>query len=519
MGMKMEKTALTKKDMALIYDVTTCLHSIRDLDEMLQNVLHKIKIVFQIEGASIALHEAEAKEFYFIKTIEPEKNGDFLRMSRMRFPDHVGIAGQVLRENRPIVVADVSRNEHFYQDIDLQEDFTTRSMICAPLQTRQGFIGVLYVINKVTGEFTKEEVRLLEILSGTIAIALENARLYGELRQYVTSLEIENRRLRSEVQARFNLQGIIGSSPAMRRLFFLMEKVIETRTSVLIQGETGTGKELIAKVIHYMGPLKDKPFVVENCGAFAENLLESELFGHVKGAFTGAVTDKKGLFELADGGTVFLDEISETSPAMQVKLLRVLQEGQVRPVGGDHAIDIDIRLIASTNQDIEAEVRKGNVRQDLFYRINVFPIVIPPLRERKEDIPFLAAHFLNRFAEKMNSPVTGFTSRVLEYLSRFDWPGNVRELENEIERAVTLAGKEEKIKVNHLSEKITAAARQSLPAKVTRLPLKEATERIERQMVVNALQQADGNRSRAASLLGLSRQGLLNKIERYNLNL
>ena len=225
-----------------------------------------------------------------------------------------------------------------------------------------------------------------------------------------------------------------------------------------------------------MGPLKDRPFVVENCGAFAENLLESELFGHVKGAFTGAVKDKKGLFELGSGGTVFLDEISETSPAMQVKLLRVLQEGQIRPVGGDHTIDIDIRLIASTNLDLEAEVRKGKFRQDLFYRINVFPIVIPPLRERSEDIPLLAAHFLNRFTEKMNSPVTGFTPRVLEYLSRFDWPGNVRELENEIERAVTLAGAESKVKMNHLSEKITAAGRQALPFNVTQLPLKEATE-------------------------------------------
>jgi len=515
----MKKTNLTKRDMALIYEVTTSLHAIRDLDDMLRHVLKKIKIVFQIEGASIALHNAEEREFNFIKTIEPDESRESFRTNRICFPDHVGIAGQVLRENRPIVVADASKDERFYKGIDLQENFTTRSMICAPLQTRKGFIGVLYAINKVMGEFTKEEAQLLEILSGTIAIALENARLYGELKQSVTSLENENRQLRSDAQTRFNLQGIVGSSSTMRRFFLLLEKVIETRTSVLIQGETGTGKELIAKVIHYMGPLKDRPFVVENCGAFAENLLESELFGHVKGAFTGAVKDKKGLFELGSGGTVFLDEISETSPAMQVKLLRVLQEGQIRPVGGDHTIDIDIRLIASTNLDLEAEVREGKFRQDLFYRINVFPIVIPPLRERSEDISLLAAHFLNRFTEKMNSPVTGFTPRVLEYLSRFDWPGNVRELENEIERAVTLAGAESKVKMNHLSEKITAAGRQALPFNVTQLPLKEATEQIERQMVAKALNQADGNRSQAASLLGLSRQGLLNKIERYNIKI
>jgi transcriptional regulator with GAF, ATPase, and Fis domain len=228
----MNKKTLTKRDMAVIYEVTTSLHAIRNLEDMLRNVLDKIKTVFQIEGASIALHDAEAGEFYFIKTVERDKNGDFIRMSRMRFPDHVGIAGQVLRENRPIVVSDVTRNEHFFKGIDLQENFETRSMICAPLRTRKGFIGVLYAINKLEGEFTKEESHLLEILSGTIAIALENARLYGELKQCVTALEIENRRLKSDAQARFNLQGIVGLSPAMRRLFLLLEKVIDTRTTV-----------------------------------------------------------------------------------------------------------------------------------------------------------------------------------------------------------------------------------------------------------------------------------------------
>lgn len=514
----MGNKSLTKKELALIHEVTMSLHAIRDLDEMLQSVLHKIKMVFQIEGASIALHDAEASEFYFIKTIEPEKDGDTIRSDRMRFSDHVGVAGQVMRENRAIVVADASADDHFYQGIDLQEDFTTRSMICAPLKTRKGFIGVLYAINKVTGRFTETETRLMEILSGTIAIALENARLYGELKQSVTSLEMENQRLKSDAQTRFNLQGIVGSSPAMRRLFRLLDKVIGTPTSVLIHGETGTGKELIAKVIHYMGPLKEKPFVAENCGAFAENLLESELFGHVKGAYTGAIATKKGLFAMADGGTVFLDEISETSPPMQVKLLRVLQERQIRPVGSDQTIDINIRLIASTNLDLEDEVKQGRFRRDLFYRINVFPIQIPPLRQRREDIPLLATHFLTRYARQANRTITGFTPQAIDYLSRFDWPGNVRELENEIERAVTIAGKSDTVKVTHLSEKISAAARQALPNYVSNLHLKEATEQMERKMVTNALQQSTGNRSKAAGILGISRQGLLNKIERYKIN-
>ena len=513
----MKNLSLTKQDLALFYEVSSSLHEIRGLDEMLQKILQKIKTVFQIEGASIALHDADAREFYFIKTVEQEEDSDYLKISRMRFPDHVGVAGWVRQENRFLVIPDVAKDKRFYPGIDLKHNFVTRSMICVPLRTRRGLIGVLYALNKKKGKFTEKEGQLLENISGTLAIAIENARLYGELKQYATTLAAENRRLRSDAQERFNLQGIVGSSPAMRRLFLLMEKVIDTNISVLIQGETGTGKELIARVIHYMGPLKDKPFIAENCGAFTENLLESELFGHVRGAFTGALGNKRGLFEMGDQGTVFLDEITETSAAMQVKLLRVLQEGQVRPVGAEKPIDINIRLIASTNRDLEAEVKKGNFRQDLFFRINVFPLVVPPLRERQEDIPLLAGYFLKRFAKKFKSPVTGFTPRALKYLSLFDWPGNVRELENEIERAMALAVNEKRISVAHLSEKVVISARHASAAQVGRLKLKDATMRLERRMVSDALKQADGNRSRAARILGLTRQGLLNKIDRYQI--
>ena len=514
----MSEAPLTRQDLALFYEVSRSLHAIRGLDEMLQDILKKIRAVFQIEGVSIALHDAKAKEFYFIKTVEAEINSDFLRMRRMRFPDHVGVAGWVLREGRPIVIPDVAQDKRFYNGVDLKESFITRSMICVPLRTRRGLIGVLYALNKKKGKFTEKEGRLLDNLSGTIAIAIENARLYGELKQYAHALAQENRRLRSDAQDRFNLQGIVGSSPAMRRLFLLMEKVIDTDITVLIQGETGTGKELIAKVIHYMGLRKDRPFAVENCGAFAENLLESELFGHVRGAFTGALSNKKGLFEMGDKGTVFLDEISETSTAMQVKLLRVIQEGQVRPVGAEKPVDIDIRLLASTNRDLETEVKNGKFRQDLFFRINVFPLVVPPLRERKTDIPLLAGHFLERYARKLKRPVTEFTPRALEYLTLFDWPGNVRELENEIERAIALSVNEKRIRVSHLSDKIVTSARQTASVKAGELKLKDATRRLEKKMVTDALKLSNGNRSQAARLLGLTRQGLLNKIERYDIS-
>jgi Nif-specific regulatory protein len=514
-----QEALLTKEDLTLFYEVSTSIHAIRDLDEMLRNILRKIKAVFHIEGASLALHDADRKEFYFIRTVEEERNGYNGGMKSMRFPDHLGVAGWVLRENRPVIIQDASKDDRFFKGLDLQENFVTRSMICLPLRTRKGLIGVLYALNKLQGKFTVGEARLLEILSGTIAISIENARLYGELKDHAGSLEQENLRLKSQVQDSFNLQGIIGSSPAMRRVFALMDKVINTTTSVLIQGETGTGKELVARAIHYNGCLKEKPFVAENCGALSENLLESELFGHVKGAFTGAITDRKGLFELAHGGTIFLDEIGEMPVAMQVKLLRVLQEGQLRRVGGTRYINVDVRLIASTNRDLEEEIKKGNFREDLFYRVNVFPITLPPLRERREDIPLLAFHFLKKLTRKQKRPSVRLTPRSLNLLSQYDWPGNVREIQNEIERALTLAGRDKEIREEFLSEKINASLSPKISIPATDCTLQEVTQRIEQQMIVEALEKTGGNRSQAARILGLTRQGLLNKIARYRIEL
>ncbi len=507
---------LTEEDLTLFSEVSTSIHAIRDLDEMLKSILNNIKTVFRVEGASLALHDEENSEFYFIRTMEEERNGKHDRKQKMRFPDHLGVAGWVLREKRPAVIPDVSKDDRFFKGIDIQEDSVTRSMVCCPLLTRKGLIGILYALNKLEGEFAERDARLLEILCGTIAIAIENAKFYGELKQYASSLEQENRVLKSEVQSRFNLQGIIGSSPAMRTLFALIEKVLDTTTTVLVQGETGTGKELIARVIHHNGPTKDRPFIAENCGALSEHLLESELFGHVKGAFTGAIADKKGLFELANGGTVFLDEIGEMSPAMQVKLLRVLQEGQFRPVGGSRYCNVDVRVITATNRNLEEEVKKGSFREDLFYRIHVFPVTLPPLRERREDIPLLAVHFIERFAKKIKRSAR-LTPQALDLLSRYDWPGNVRELENEMERALTLAGKEKEIREEHLSEKIRPSSEKGPVIDETGGTLSEVTERIEQRMILEALGNTKGNRSEAARRLGITRQGLLNKITRYKI--
>lgn len=513
--------SLSEKEFSLLCEIITSLHTILNMDEMLVAIFQKISSVIDIQGASIALHDPAHKEFYFIRTIEKgksrgESGGEFLR-----FPDDIGVAGWVRNNNCAAIINNVSEDHRYFNGLDSEEHFVTQSMICVPLRTRKGFLGVFYALNKERGAFTEREEKILEIISGTIAVSLENARLYGELKDHVHALEREKRILLTQVRAESGFNEIIGSSPPMRRLFDLMEKVLDTTTTVLIQGETGTGKELIAKVIHYNGPLRDKPFVAENCAALPENLLESELFGHVKGAFTGAISNKKGLFEIADGGTIFLDEIGEMSPLMQVKLLRVLQEGEFRPVGGDRNRKVNVRVIASTNRDLGEEIKKGQFREDLYYRINIFQITPPPLRQRKEDILPLANHFLLKYAIKNNKEVATLTPESLDLMMRFDWPGNVRELENEMERAQTMAGNSKTISYEFLSDKIKQLHHINVnnESDQRRDSLKDAVRRLERQMISQALESSQGNQTKAAKTLGLSRQGLLNKVAAYNLRL
>lgn len=512
--------SLSEKEFSLFCEVITSFHTIRNMDEMLVAIFQKISSFIDIQGASIALHDPANKEFYFIRTIEKGKSRGESNNHFLRFPDHIGVAGWVMSNKRAAIINDVSEDHRYYDGLDSKEDFFTQSMICVPLRTRKGFLGVLYALNKESGAFTEREEMILEIISGTIAVSLENARLYGELKDHVHALEREKRILLNQVQAKSGFNDIIGSSPPMRRLFDLMEKVLDTTTTVLIEGETGTGKELIAKVIHYNGPLKDKPFVAVNCAALPENLLESELFGHVRGAFTGAISNKKGLFEIADGGTIFLDEIGEMSPLMQVKLLRVLQEGEFRPVGGDHNQQVKVRVIASTNRDLSEEIKRGHFREDLYYRINIFQITPPPLRQRKEDILPLANHFLEKYAGKNKKTIPTLTPQALDLLMQFDWPGNIRELENEMERAQAMARDDTTISYEFLSDKIKQL-RQNHAADDTERragTLKEAVHRIEKIMIHEALASSGGNQTKAAKALGLSRQGLLNKIAAYNID-
>jgi transcriptional regulator with GAF, ATPase, and Fis domain len=338
--------------------------------------------------------------------------------------------------------------------------------------------------------------------------------------------------LNMELGERYRFENIVGNSRAMQSVFRLLEKIIESESTVLIQGESGTGKELIARAIHYNGPRQKKAFVVQNCSAFNDNLLESALFGHVKGSFTGAIKDKKGLFEIADGGTFFLDEVGDMSPALQVKLLRVLQEGTFTPVGGTEQRTVDVRVIAATHKDLTKLVERGEFREDLFYRINVIKVQVPPLRERMDDLPLLLEHFLRKHFRPRPGAVRTrpprLSTEAMSLMQSYAWPGNIRELENEIERCMVLGGEFEELPAELLSQRVTDAVRaqpvRSLSATAARgaydkaASLKDAVEQLERDLIHQGLIRTHWNKSQLAKELGISRSNLIMKVERYGLD-
>jgi two-component system response regulator AtoC len=331
-------------------------------------------------------------------------------------------------------------------------------------------------------------------------------------------LRKENELLRKEVQKEYSFENIISKNEKMQKIFEVIKKVAPYKSTILITGESGTGKELIAKALHYSSDRSQLPFIPVNCGAIPENLLESELFGHVKGAFTDAIRTKKGLFEEADGGTLFLDEIGDLPPQLQVKLLRVLQDGEIRKVGESKSIQIDIRIITATAKDLTKEVNEGRFREDLFYRLNVLPIYIPPLRERKEDIPLLVHHFINKYSESMNKRVVGIAPKALDVLMNYRWYGNVRELENTIERAIVLTDKENiepenlPIEIQNFQDQI-----QFTPLAEEEYSIKKASIYLERNLIEKALKKTKGNHTHAARVLEISHRALLYKIKEYGI--
>lgn len=352
------------------------------------------------------------------------------------------------------------------------------------------------------------------ITSKALLVAVEKALDFQSLKE-------ENTRLKKELQKKYRFNNIVGTSKAMRKVFDLIEKVADTDGTVLISGASGTGKELIATAIHYNSSRADKPMVVINCGAIPEELLESELFGHEKGAFTGAYKNRTGRFEMANGGTFFLDEIGEMSPSLQVKLLRVLQEQKFEKVGGTKTIHVDVRIIAATNKNLTISINKGKFREDLYYRLNVIPIKVPSLKQRKSDIPLLLDFFLKKFQMDKDNPIKGFSNEALEDMMEFDWPGNVRELENVIKR-LTILCDHDIVQVEDLPEHIQ---RQSRPMESDEedvldkdLNLNDAVKDYEKRLILEALEKSNWVKTKAAKLLNINRTTLVEKIKKQNLD-
>jgi two-component system response regulator HupR/HoxA len=351
-------------------------------------------------------------------------------------------------------------------------------------------------------------------------LSSENVQLAAALADANERLRAENLYLRREVERKYAFDQILGESSAMNRVFDVMEKVAETDATVLLSGETGTGKDLVARAIHYAGSRRDHRFVAQNCGALPDTLLESELFGHKRGAFTGAHADKKGLFEIAHGGTIFLDEVGETEPGMQVRLLRVLQDGEIRPLGSSETRKVDVRIIAATNRDLLKAVEEGRFREDLYYRLRVVEIELPPLRDRPGDIPQLAHHFLDRANSRMSRSIEGFTNAAIDRMVAHHWSGNVRELENEIERAVALAGSAEHISVEMLSEHLRGPAAQAaspVPEGEREWNMAASVDGLKRVMIRDAIE-GTGSKTRAAQKLGIPRQSLQKMMKRLGLS-
>jgi transcriptional regulator with GAF, ATPase, and Fis domain len=457
----------------------------------------------------------------------------------------MGIARRVLESGRPLLSVDAGRDDRF-SGMASVEDLRLRSVLCLPVSIDGRIEGVLYVDNRLQrGAFGEDDLDQAELFASMAAIAIRNARLVAELRARNQRLLQSSEQIRSlneqlgrkvrdrdselavvraelgRARGRYDYTAIVGASDEMRRVFQELDRIVETELPVLIEGESGTGKELIARAIHFNGPRKEKPFVVENCAALPDTLLESELFGHTRGAFTGAERAKKGLIEQAHGGTLFLDEIGDMSSEMQKKLLRVLQEGELRPLGSNQQVQVDVRLLAASNRDLKDLVQRGGFREDLFYRINVLSLRLPPLRERRDDIPLLAEALLTRAAREVGRPVPVLLHEVQAALAANDWPGNVRELENEMRRVLILAG--ETVGLEHLSPAITQnsglrAALTPADGLVAIGDLRAAVASFERRAIEEALARATGNKSRAAKELGISRFALQRKLDKYGLS-
>ncbi len=484
------------EELSLLFDISRILDGSLDLREAVGPILKAMADRTGMLRGMITLLNRETGEI----SVEVAHGLSRSQRERGKYRLGEGVTGKVIETGMPMVVPHISEEPQFLDRTGSRkgprrEDI---SFICVPVKIGTDVVGALSIDRLFPGEVSlKEDVRLLSIITSMIAQAVKLRQAAAEERERLME---ENLRLQGALQERFRPSNIIGNSKAMQTVYDLIAQVSRSDATVLIRGESGVGKELVAHAIHYNSPRSSRPFVKVNCAALPETIIESELFGHEKGAFTGAIAQRKGRFELAAAGSIFLDEIGDLSPATQIKLLRVLQEKEFERVGGTATLKVDVRVITATNRNLEELVTRGGFRQDLYYRLNVFPIHVPPLRERKTDILLLADHFIEKYSRAGHKNVRRISTPAIDMLMSYHWPGNVRELENCIERAVLLAA-DEVIHGHHLPPTLQTAEASGTAHSGT---LQEALDALERDLIIDALKSARGNRAKAARDLGIS---------------
>jgi Nif-specific regulatory protein len=493
-------TCETKAPIDYLKTISSWVSSVQDLDKLLQLIIHSATGVVQAEAASLLLRDSKTNSLYF--KVATGAKGDAVKEFKVKVGQ--GIAGHVAQTGQPLLIADAKQDKRWNSEISDRIDYDTHSMACVPLLVDNSVMGVIQVINKIDNtQFSQTDMDVLEEFASLAALAIGSARSLEQVRQ-------ENQSLKEELGEKYQ---IIGKSLTLQKVLQDAQKLSRTKTTALIQGESGTGKELLARLIHRESPRKDKPLVVLNCAALPETLLESELFGYEKGAFTGATGRKTGKFEAAHEGTLFLDEIGEMAPGIQAKLLRVLQEGVFYRVGGNTPITVDVRVLSATNKKLKKEVAENKFREDLYYRLNVVQLNMPPLRERLEDVPPLAEHFLAVFKQETGLSDLTISETAMEKMTSYNWPGNIRELRNAIERAVVM-GDGKTIVPEDLP--ISASLPKFAGLKVG-LTLEEALNNFKKEFILLNLKNTAGNRSKAAKIMDIQRTYLSRLITRYEI--
>jgi transcriptional regulator with GAF, ATPase, and Fis domain len=477
-----------------------------------------VKLTGANQGVISLISRVEEDNLTTVVRDRPEGKDD------LPFQIHQSISGWVIQNRRCLNIADLETDDRFHGLSS--EGGRFKSLLCAPMIARGEALGITSLVREAArGPFSEEHSRQVGIISSQAAQILSNALLMQELarnnellRESQRKLQEENASLTRAVAVNYTFESILGKSEAIRRVLRLASKVSTNDSPVLITGPTGTGKELVARAIHFNSPRRNRPFVVKNCGVKTETLLESELFGHTKGAFTGADRPRPGLFKEAEGGTVFLDEIGDAPLSTQVAILRTIETGEIRPVGASKPEYVDVRIISATHKDLKRAMETGEFREDLFYRLNAVTIELPPLSHRPEDIPLLAEAYLRKQRIRLCNEDLAFTDAALDALKRYAWPGNIRQLENEIERAAVLSELDGRIEVGDLSPELRGGTSGSGPSAAPQGQLRQAVEDVERELIARTLRDTGGNILQSSRLLGLTRKGLKDKMSRYGIS-